>query len=142
MANWYGTARSNYFKVKDEQAFRAALAQLEDIKVIDDRTRLDDPGEGRFALLVEDSDSGSWPSWVFSDDESDEPDEVDLVAVIAPHLAEGEVAVLMEAGAEKLRYITGWALAFNGKGEIRRVSLDDIYDAAAELGTAVTQVAY
>ncbi|HTE91774.1 MAG TPA: hypothetical protein VK639_22680 [Terriglobales bacterium] len=47
-----------------------------------------------------------------------------------------------EAGAEKCRYVTGWALAVNSKGETRRVSLQDIYDLAGQIGEHVTKAEY
>ncbi len=62
--------------------------------------------DGAFALFAEE---GCWPSWRFDepDDPYDDPHEVDFVAELAAHLAEGEVAVLMQAGAEGLRGIVG-----------------------------------
>lgn len=47
---------------------------------------------------------------------------------------DGDVAVFMSAGAEKLRYITGMAVAISQRGEVRRVSLDDIYEARRRPG--------
>lgn len=37
MANYYGMARTNYFQVKDEEAFRQELAQIPDLSVWVDR---------------------------------------------------------------------------------------------------------
>ena len=48
----------------------------------------------------------------------------------------------MGAGAEKLRYIIGWAEAFNNKGESRAISLDAIYNLAKELGSEITRAEY
>jgi hypothetical protein len=45
----------------------------------------------------------------------------------------------MESGHEKLQYVGGFAVAINGKGERREVSLSDIYDRAAELGSVATR---
>lgn len=42
------------------------------------------------------------------------------------HLVEGQVLVLVSAGAEKLRYISAWAEAFTWKGEIISVDLHDV----------------
>ena len=48
----------------------------------------------------------------------------------------------MEAGHEKLRYISGYAEAINAKGERRTVSLSDIYGLARELGSNITEATY
>jgi hypothetical protein len=41
---------------------------------------------------------------------------LDLFGEVAGHLVEGSVAVFIEVGAEKLRYLTGWAVAVNSSG--------------------------
>jgi hypothetical protein len=132
MANWYGTARSNYFRVKDEQAFRAAFANLE-VEIATD-------AEGRFALLCG-TELGSWPSWIPGDDNESDT-EIDVFEMVAEHLVDGDVAVLMEVGAEKMRYVTGYAVAVNSRNDQRVVSLDSIYTVALELGENVSQAAY
>ena len=70
----------------------------------------------------ESTDDGSWPSY---DVEGDT--EIDLVAELAQHLPKGQIAVLMEIGAEKLRYLTGVAIAVNHKGRVVELTLGDIY---------------
>jgi hypothetical protein len=141
MADWYGHARSSYFRVKDLAAFRVRMKQL-GLEVIgknpDDTTGAD----GRVALLSTDVDQGGLPQGYY-DEQQDACVDVDLVDEIAQHLADGEVAVLVECGAEeKLRYLTGVAIAVNNKSETRRVSLDDIYPLAHELGPNVTEAEY
>jgi hypothetical protein len=136
MANWYGSSRSNYFRVKDCDAFlqwveRRGLALFENSE-----------DAALFAIHSGDStDAGSWPSY---DPETDT--EIDLVAELAQHLPKGEVAVLMEIGAEKLRYLTGIAIAVNHKGRAAVVSLDDVYRKAARTfrvpENRITQAAY
>ncbi len=118
MANWYGTSRSNYFRVKDEAQFR----QWVDRRGIS----IFQSSEDSTLFAVYSTDDGSWPSY---DMESDA--EVDFVNELSQHLAKDEVAVLLTAGAEKLRYITGEALAVNHKGKVVDVSLLDIYRKAA-----------
>lgn len=113
MANWYATARSNYVRVKDPKAFLDWADSLPNVEVVD-------RGE-RFALLVTGEDG--WPS--FRGEQGDE--EIDLASEIANHLAEDEVFIFQEVGAEKLRYLTGWAKAINSAGETVEVSIDDIY---------------
>jgi hypothetical protein len=134
MANYYGAARSNYFAVKDETAFRASLPMH--LTVV---TNKPEPGEPqRFALLSDEPDGGGWPASVYDEDTDDYVD-IDVAVFVSEHLADGEVAVFMEAGAEKLRYIVGHAVAINGAGETRTVNLNDIYELARELGPNVTE---
>lgn len=125
MANWYGASRSNYFKVKDVAAFKEAMSNYE-VNVWD----ADDEG---FALGAATED-GSWPSYDSANDEY-----IDFEDVVAPHLADGEVCVFMSAGHEKLRYITGNAIAFINTGEYVALSLGHIYQMAQDkFGVAPT----
>lgn len=137
MADWYGTARSNYFRVKDEAAFRETFGKVE-VEIVTDT-------QGRFGLLARD-EYGGWPSYTFEDDlaagDDDEPQDFDIVATLSEHLATGEVAVLMEVGNEKMRYVTGRAIAVNGRNETAIVDLNDIYDLARGLGENVTLAEY
>jgi len=74
--------------------------------------------------------------------ETDEPEEIDFLAELSLHLQPGWVAIIMEAGAEKLRYIAGFAAAVNSKGETREVTIQEIYERAKPLGEHITQAEY
>jgi len=134
MSNWYGTARSNTFTVVDMDGLKQALSPFADIEI---RERA-----GKVCLLVTDGDYGGWPSCVFT--ENEEEHEFDPAVCVMPYVKEGEVVVFMEAGAEKLRYITGNAQAFIRKDSTVTsvsISLDDIYHMAAEkFGLDVGQI--
>jgi hypothetical protein len=137
MSNYHATARSNYFKVKDLEAFNNWCRSLE-IEPIDG-----DPGDnkaGLVAMISDTPDGDGWPSSRVN--ENDEAVEVDLAAELSAHLEDGWVAVLMESGAEKCRYVSGWALAVNSKGETRHLSLQDIYELARQLREHVTEAEY
>jgi len=147
MANYYGSARTNYFKVKDEQEFLDALEDVPDIEVVrenipphcPDGIVPDDFDFGGYGILVSDGDCGGFPS-MYMDTETSEDKELDLGGLIAEHLQDGEVAVLMECGAEKLRYVIGWAEAINSKGERESISLYDIYGLARKLTDRPTDI--
>lgn len=127
MANYVGCARSNHFRVRDEAAFLGWVETLPGVVA-----RREDGNPERFALLVEEGDDGGgWPNWSF---DGEEEEEIDLHAELAGHLAEGEVAVLEEVGAEKLRYLVGYAVAVNHRGETLAVSIDDVYERVREAG--------
>jgi len=126
MANWYGTSRSNYFRVKDVNAFK------KDVEALGLQVFNDEPSDLYAVAADELGDDGSWPSY-HPDDENFE-NELDFISFLAGHLADGEVCVLLTAGAEKLCYITGHAQAFtNVPGQTPvYVSLSDIYAKAFE----------
>lgn len=132
MGTYYATARSNYFRVKDRAAFEDAIDGFFDLSVIEDK-------EGRVGLLCDQGDGGGWPSGY--ETESGQLVEADVPEVVARHLADEEVAVFVEAGAEKLAYVRGEAIAINAAGERRTVSLLMIYKLARELGANVTDAA-
>jgi len=136
MANWYGTARSNYFRVKDKVAFlKWADGRALGVFKNEENTDL-------FAIYGgESTDDGSWPSY---DVEGDT--EIDLVTELAQHLPKGQIAVLLEIGAEKLRYLTGMAIAVNHEGRVVELTLSDIYCKAARAfrvaESEITQATY
>jgi hypothetical protein len=138
MANYCGTARSNYFRVKDEEAFKAWV-KVSGVSLLDENA----DAEGRFGITpAELSDSGCWPTSRY-DEETADNIEVDVLDELAEHLADGEVAILMEVGSEKLRYVGGTAQAINNnKGEYEFIDLYQIYKLAADLGPNITEAEY
>lgn len=127
MANWYGTARSNKFKVVDVDAF---TEELSDVNINIDI-------DGDTVTLFGSDESGGWPSWAY---DCENAEEFDLPTVIQRHLQEDSCAVLMEVGAEKLRYVTGWSCAIS-KNEVVYVNLDEIYKHAEEMMGAPVETA-
>ena len=119
MANYLCAARTNYFKVRDVVAFREWASQYCVSVIRDDHDLV--------GLLNEDPDGGSWPSY---DPETDE--EICFTEELSKHLQEGQVAILMEAGAEKLRYVFGQAVAVDHEGNELYVNLRDIYKLVEE----------
>lgn len=103
MANYIATARTNYFRVKDREEFEAWLETVgyNELSIIE----TDDAQ--RVGLNATHGDCAGWStSW-----QDEEGDEHDLLEELASHLADGEVAILVEAGAENARYVTGFAIA-------------------------------
>lgn len=132
MANYYCTYRSNYFRVKDAEVFRKFIAQFGNLFLLEE--------DDKFGFYDESGEAGMPGS--YRDQESGDDIEVDFMEELAKHLADEEVAIVMEAGAEKCRYVSGYAIAVNNKGEIRTVSLNDIYQVAKSLGKNVTPAEY
>ena len=125
MANYVATARSNYFKVKDPEAFKSWVANCPNVGLIS-------KDDGTFAVYSDDPDSGSWPNYRFDEETGDYDEEFDFFAGVAEFLVDGEIAVFMEVGAEKLRYCNGYAIAVHSNGEYETLNLDRIYDFAEQ----------
>jgi hypothetical protein len=132
MANYCATARSNYFRVKDDTASEGWCNGL--------HLEFAKNQEREYAILGI-QDEGGWPSSRV-DPESHDVVEIEFEQELAGHLADDYVAVLMEAGHEASRYVTGRAIAINTKGEIKSIHLDQIYELAKEMGKIVTEAAY
>jgi len=137
--NYIGSTRSNYFAVKDPEAFKAFLQQFGDLELIEGEA----DKKGLFGFLVG-GDSGCLPSSKRAPGaEGDVEDvDVDFIAELAPHLADGHVGVVIEIGYEGMRFLGGYASAFNNQGETKQISLDDIYETAKQLGPNVTKAEY
>ena len=133
MADYYAQTRSNYFKVKDEAAFRE-WAESRELKV----WQRDEGERGYFAIHSTDVDEKGWHRADY-DEEMEDFREVDFEPELSEHLQDGSVAVLMEVGAESLRYLNGIATAVNSKGETESVDLRDIYGVAEHLGGEITR---
>ena len=120
MSDYTGYARSNYFKVKDLDAFRAWALPLD----LDFTTDADDPDT---VALICNTEHGEWP---YKDAEDQEIP--DFALALSEHLAPGQVAILMEIGHEKMRYVSGYATAINNRGQRIDIALSDIYKMARE----------
>jgi hypothetical protein len=130
MANWYGSARSNYFSVKDESAFRAWVAKR-GLEILTPRET--SPDKKLFAITPpsELSDSGGWPTVDFDCDDLDNA-EIDIASELALLVEDDQIVVLTETGSEKLCYLTGTAVEFNSSGKAVNLSLSAIYELAAK----------
>ena len=144
-------ARTNYFGVKDAAALKAELqrygidpqpwgaVQTGADFVFDDETA------GKVAFFCD----GTWPSLeedAVADrleadvDEQVPQDHVDLAALVAAHMEDGQVAIFMDIGSEKMRYLGATAVAVNAAGDRRVVDLQDIYGLAQELAAPGTLI--
>lgn len=122
MANWYGAARTNYVKIKDVRGLEEYFEQFGGVRIT--------PGEGGFAFIAETED-GDFPSVAF-DEEGEEEIEFGWTEV-CKYLKKNQVLVVMCAGSEKTKYITGYAEAYNTTtGECVTVSINQIYKKAAK----------
>jgi hypothetical protein len=125
MANYYATARSNYFRVKNAQAFEEWCSE----RNLDCWANSYEGVGDRYAIAPSADVEAGWPSYDL-DEATDEYYEIDLPKELASHLDPRDIAILIEVGSEKLRYLTGEAVAVHASGKTIRISLDDIYDQA------------
>ncbi len=141
MANYYATARSNYFAVKDETAFREWAARL-GLHILEP-THRDKVADGipRYGITPGDGDGSGWPTMRYNE-ETDDYDDTDVSEQLSAHLANDEVAILMEVGNEKLRYVSGSAVAVNNQGKSVFHNLGTIYQKARRLGKNITLAEY
>jgi hypothetical protein len=121
MAHSWESSLSNYFKLKDIQAFKAWLADIQHVTIAYEQ-------DGSIAIMGE--YFGGWPDCRGQDHIS-----FDFVGELSGFLAEGEIAVLINVGAEDGQHICGSAVAVDNRGRRTRITLSDIYaQAEAVLG--------
>jgi len=120
--DYYGTGRTNYFKVKDVEEFKKWITSFGGQFI----TKAEHP---EFVGIILDSvpDMRRNPA-----EEGDELIEFDFYEELKSHLQKRQVAVYMESGAEGHRYITGIAVAVCPGKENVVVDIDGIYTLAAK----------
>lgn len=140
MANYYATARSNYFRVRNVEKFRDWVQSIPGLRILEKEV----DGEVQyFGICARDTDSGGWPGHRFAQTPDENDTELDLLTELSKHLVPDSVAVLMEAGHEALRYVVGHAQAVDCHGNVVEVSLNDIYaEARQDLGGEITEAQY
>lgn len=121
MANYYGFTRTNYFAVKDEEAFRKAIASCraaeDKIQIFEDHVN----GQKVFGFGCYSQLSGI-PA---TEDEDDCETDVDaFYDALQQILEDGHAVIITEVGYEKLRYLVGDCTIITSKG-IHFVSLRD-----------------
>lgn len=122
MANYYAYARSNYFRVKDLPDFDAFCRKWDLAKT---------EREERVGFLVN-SEHGLNTGYYY-DPETGEDVEANFEQELSSHLLDGEVAIVIQIGWEKLRYLTAWAWAVNHEGKLAACDISEIYERAKEL---------
>ena len=105
MANYYGTSRTNYFRVTDEDRYKELFEGLSGEDTVHDFTKVDESGTIWHGFGC----YGSVEYYPPSDDEDDwmDPDFDYFVAELQKILPENEAFIYCETGYEKLRYVAG-----------------------------------
>ena len=123
MANYYGTVRTNYFHVKDEEQFRALMAKTagdeDGINLWDDERDRD--GKQVFGFGVYGGISG-----ILNNDGEYDDDSYDrFMDGLKECVAEDDAILIFEAGHEKLRYVGGGVTIITSKN-IEYLNLQDV----------------
>ena len=108
MANYECTVRTNYFHVKDEEAFRKLVERIVSECGIELFEKNDPEGEKLFGFGSYGSLYGICKDSEEDDDEYDE-EEV-LYQKLQSCVAEDDAVIILTAGNEHLRYVTGDAV--------------------------------
>ena len=157
MANFYGSGRSNYVRVKDLELFSRVASTVFCAEVVGENPDDTVAESDRIALLAN-SEIGHLEEWFNPDDPNildlfkdypelenyrEDEERIDSIRFIADSLQDGEVFVYTSAGNEKLRYVSGESWAVNSKGALLFVSINDIYRKVKEVwGTEPTRAEY
>lgn len=157
MANYAANARTNAFFIDSIDGLTTSLAQY-GLTISEEPHTADllinagvvrEDGAQSVKLFA----YGGWPTMdedsvaerLELDEDEDAPSKP-LHMVVAEHLADdSQVAIFIEVGMEKMRYLGGVAVAVNKTGDTRRVDLDDILDLARELvpeNTTINHASY
>jgi hypothetical protein len=121
MANYYGQARTNYFRVKDAEAFVAEMSKLP-VEVI---THEDKEAGDTFYGFMDSNDDGSGLPWSTWDDDTEDEIEINWIDVLQRHVAPGWSAILMEVGSEKYRYLNAYAVVVTESG-YKELNLEEL----------------
>lgn len=117
MANYESVTRSNYFHVKDEDAFSKFMDTVsgDDMHCWSDK---DEDGNTLHAFGCDGS--------IYGVPNGAKDNDFDLfLSELQKHIAPEDAVILMEAGHEKLRYVTGFATVITSGG-IETISIDEL----------------
>lgn len=121
MANYYATIRTNYFSVKDEDAFRKLILSVraEDEVYIFEQSQSDGSKKFGFGCL------GSIYGISAEPEEDDSEDDMDCFLDALQNLVcEDDAIIMTEVGNEKLRYVIGYSIVITSE-EIQGIGIPD-----------------
>lgn len=131
MANYYSAVRTNYFHVKDEQAFRdfmkTVVGNEEAVSVwsgkdADGNTTFGFGCYNGIAGIKTEAQEGEEDQW-WPDYDYDA-----FLNALSKHVADDDAIIIFESGNEKLRYVVGQAVVITSHA----VELIDMWQAACE----------
>lgn len=142
MANYYGTTRTNYFRVTDEKRFRRIVEKtvLDDGKLLVFEREKD--GQKYFGFGFDSAIQGLRPIWDLSE-KSKETDEIgpgdyepsyDLFEYELRQILHPDDAIIItEVGSENLRYLVAYSIIITKNGSEHVCLEDSAIEKAQEL---------
>lgn len=124
MANYYCRTRTNYFHVKDPDAFRAFMAEVkgnEDDVLL--REGKDADGNLTFVFTTGGRVIGIVPAGAEVDYDEDECND-EFIAALQEHVAPNDAIIITEVGWEGFRYLVGGATIITSS-KVEYLSLSD-----------------
>lgn len=125
MSTYIGTVRTNYFHVKNEEAFQNIMektyAEFDEIHLY---SKTDDTGKRIFAF-------GSYGSILGFEDEEDSDknhkkyDLDGFLSALQECVAEDDAVILYEVGYEKLSYVVGEAVVITSN-QVEHINLENL----------------
>lgn len=121
MANYCCTIRTNYFHVKDENAFRTFMSRVygceDDIELWEEK---DKDGRAVFGFGVYGGISG------IRDQDADEDSSYDdFIDKLQEFVADDDAVIILESGNEKMRYVVGSATIVTSS-DYKYIDIEDI----------------
>lgn len=110
MANYCCIIRTNYFRVKDPEEFRAFMKRvygIEDAVQLWEERNTD--GDVLFAFGSCGGISGLHGAAADEEDDADESAYDEFISGLQTHVANDDAVLILEAGHEKMRYVVGSA---------------------------------
>lgn len=106
MANYECVTRSNYFRVKDPEAFKEFMSRVYGGDAIDlwENKQEDDTLLFGFGVF------GDICGYCAADGDDEDGDYEAFCAELQKYVAEDDAIIILESGNEKLRYVTGSAV--------------------------------
>lgn len=109
MANYYGVTRTNYFHVKDPEAFKKLM---DTVVTSEDRISVwnekDKNGKTIYGF-------GCYGSILGIEDKDEDCDYDGFIDALSSLVAEDDAIIILESGNEKLRYLVGSAMIVTSK---------------------------
>ena len=122
MANYECTVRTNYFRVKDPDAFRE---YMDHVSGAEDQIRVWNEEGGRFGFGCYGGIAGIPTEDNGSDDYDPEWDYDAFINGLREHVADNDAIIILEVGNEKLRYLCGQATIITSK-EIKFLDMETL----------------
>ena len=107
MADYSGTMRTNYFRVKDENAFRELMERVyPSVHVFE---KLDTRGRKLFGFGAYEAIAGVTCAAIDEDPDAQESAYDEFIRCLQECIADDDAIIMIEAGHEKLNYVAGKA---------------------------------